>query len=56
MVVVVANVVVGATVELGDRGVVVDGGGSVLVAEVPEVHALIRAMATIPAKRPGRTT
>ena len=52
---VVVSVVAGATVELGDGGVVVDGGGSVLVAEVPEVHALIRAMATIPAKLPGRT-
>jgi serine acetyltransferase len=46
-VVVVVVVVVGATVELGD--------GSVVVDEVPEVHAAIRVRARTPANLPGHT-
>jgi serine acetyltransferase len=45
--VVVVVVVVGATVELGD--------GSVVVDEVPEVHAAIRVRARTPANLPGHT-
>jgi hypothetical protein len=50
VVVVVARVVVVATVEL------VDGGVVVVVADVADVHALIKAMETIPVNLPGRTS
>jgi 1-deoxy-D-xylulose 5-phosphate reductoisomerase len=48
VVVVVTRVVVVATVELVD-------GGAVVVVEVPDVHAPIRATTMIPANLPGRT-